>query len=575
MANAELAHQLERIADLLEIDGGDRFRVNSYRAAARALDALTEEVADIEARGELETVKGIGKGMAARIRQYLAGEKIDTLAELESRLPPGLSDLLEISGLGPKKIAALFKELQVVDMPSLKAAIESGRIEELSGFGKASVAKIAEGIAFLEQSAGRTPLGLALPLAEELAATVAEFPGVKRVEIAGSLRRGKETIGDIDILCESDQGEEVVAVFTQLPSVARVLAKGPKKASITIRTPEGRELQIDLRVVPRESFGAALQYFTGSKEHNVRLRERAVKRGWRLNEWGLFDKDEKPLAGEDEKGIYRKLGVPCVTPTLREDHGEVDPDYSADDLIALSDIKGDLHMHTVASDGRNSIEEMAAAAKALGYDYIAICDHSPSAVIANGLSPERLLTHVEAIRAAEKRVKGIRILAGAECDILPDGRLDYPNEILAQLDWVVASIHLAMGKGGKDKLSPTERTLAAIENPHIRCIGHPTGRLILKREAMELDMAKVVEAAARAGTFLEINAAWQRLDLCDRHARQALEAGVTLVINTDAHSTEGLKAMRYGILTAQRAGAKKGQVLNTLGKTEFLKKIKP
>lgn len=575
MANAELAHQLERIADLLEIDGGDRFRVNSYRAAARALDALTEEVADIEARGELETVKGIGKGMAARIRQYLAGEKIDTLAELESRLPPGLSDLLEISGLGPKKIAALFKELQVVDMPSLKAAIESGRIEELSGFGKASVAKIAEGIAFLEQSAGRTPLGLALPLAEELAAAVTEFPGVKRVEIAGSLRRGKETIGDIDILCESDQGEEVVAVFTQLPSVARVLAKGPKKASITIRTPEGRELQIDLRVVPKESFGAALQYFTGSKEHNVRLRERAVKRGWRLNEWGLFDKDEKPLAGKDEEGIYRKLGVPRVPPTLREDHGEVDPDYSADDLIALSDIKGDLHMHTVASDGRNSIEEMAAAAKALGYEYIAICDHSPSAVIANGLSPERLLTHIEAIRAAEKKAKGIRILAGAECDILPDGRLDYPDEILAQLDWVVASIHLAMGKGGKDKLSPTERTLAAIENPHIRCIGHPTGRLILKREAMELDMAKVVEAAARAGTFLEINAAWQRLDLCDRHARQALEAGVTLVINTDAHSTEGLKAMRYGILTAQRAGAKKGQVLNTLGKAGFLKKIKP
>ncbi len=568
MVNSELARVFERIADLLEIDGADGFRVNSYRRAARTLKDATEDVAILARDGRLQELPGVGKGTADRIRQFLDTGHIDVLDELEAKFPPGLPALLDIPGMGPKKVALVYSELKVTGLDDLKKAIASGTLEKLPGLGATSVKKISEGIAFLQSSGGRTPLGVALPIAEEFVERIRGLPGVKRAEFAGSLRRGAETIGDIDIVCDAPDGERIVKAFTSMEGVQRVLASGATKGSVTVVIGNKRELQIDLRVVETESYGAALQYFTGSKEHNVRLRERAVAKKWRLNEYGLFD-GERQLAGKREEDIYKKLGVPCVPPELREDRGELELD-EAPQLVTVEDIRGDLHMHTVASDGKCTIEEMAEAAKQLGYEYIAICDHSKSSTIANGLTIERMVEHMAAIRAAAKRVKGIEILVGCECDILPAGTMDYPDDILAQCDWVVASIHSAQGS---TKHGPTERTLAAIENRYVSAIGHPTGRLLNKRPAMDLDIPAIATAAAKNGTFLEINASWQRLDLKDVHTRVAREAGASLVIDTDSHHTDQLSQMRLGVLTARRGGALKSDVVNTLTAAALKKRI--
>ena len=572
MINAELARVFERIGDLLEIDAADRFRINSYRRAARTLKDTTEDLATLAVEGRLTQLPGVGKGTAQRIRQYIDTGHIDVLDELEKKLPEGLPALLEIPGMGPKKVALAHTKLGVRGIDDLKKVIESGELAKLPGLGATSVKKIAEGIAFLESSGGRTPLGIALPIAEAFAERVGKLNGVKKVEIAGSLRRGAETIGDIDILCDAGNGRKVVERFTAFEGVKRVLAAGATKGSVTVELAENRELQIDLRVVPAESFGAAWQYFTGSKEHNVRLREIAVRKKLRLNEYGLHD-GEKRIAGKREEDIYTKLGVRWVPPELREDRSEFDDDVSFDDLVTLDDVRGDLHMHTTASDGRNSIEEMAEAARALGYEYIAICDHSKSSTIASGLSIERMEQHIRDIRASDKKVTEITILVGCECDILPDGSLDYPGKILAQCDWVVASIHSAMGSGRSQKVNPTKRTLAAMENRYVSAIGHPTGRLLRRRAPMELDMKAVVKAAERTGTVLEINASWQRLDLKDVHVRQALAAGVMLAINTDAHHTDQLEQMRYGVMTARRGGAMRKSIVNCMSLATLRKRI--
>ncbi len=554
MINTELARVFERIADLLEIDGADRFRINSYRRVARTLKDATDDVAELAAAGQLTALAGVGKGTRQRIEQYLATGHIDVLDEMEKKLPEGLPELLEIPGMGPKKVALAHDRLRVADIGDLKRVIESGELAELPGLGPTSVKKIAEGIAFLESRGGRTPLGIALPLAETFAERVRDLCGVKRIEIAGSIRRGAETIGDIDILCEADDGGPIIKQFTALPGVKRVLAAGATKGSVTVDADGRHEVQIDLRVVGAESFGAALQYFTGSKEHNVRLRELAVRRKWRLSEYGLFKGDTR-LVGRREEDIYKKLDLPWIPPEQREDRGEFDDDAKLENLVTLDDIRGDLHLHTTASDGRCSIKQMAEAGRALGYEYIAICDHSQSSTIANGLSISRMKRHLRDIKAANEKIEGITILVGCECDILADGSLDYPDDLLAQCDWVVASIHSAMSSSASGKKSPTQRTLAAIENRWVSAIGHPTGRLLNRRAPMELDMGAVVEAAAGTGTMLEVNAAWQRLDLKDAHIRQARSAGVALTLNTDAHHTDQLTMMRYGILTARRGGA--------------------
>ncbi len=581
MINAEIARTFERIADLMEIDGVDRFRINAYRKAARTLDDVPDDISQIANQGKLTELSGIGKGTADRITQYIETGHIDVLDQLQKKLPKGLPDLLEIPGLGPKKIGLFYKELGVENSADLIKAIHSGELATLAGMGETSAKKIAEGIAFLEKSGGRTPLGIALPVAQQLVGKITEFAGVKHVEIAGSLRRGAETIGDIDILCVAaggkTSGKKIIESFTQMDGVKRVLASGDTKGSVTVDLDEKRELQIDLRVVEKKSFGAAMQYFTGSKEHNVRLREMAVKKKWRLNEYGLYDDDkpgDKPIAGATEESIYKKLGLSFIPPEMREDRGEFDTKIDFDELITVEDIRSDLHMHTVASDGQNTIEEMAGAAKALGYQYIAICDHSKSSTIANGLTVPRMKKHIADIRSADEKMKGITILVGCECDILPDGSMDYADDILAQCDWVVASIHSAMGAAKESKkISPTKRTIAAMENPYVCAIGHPTGRLINRRAAMEMDMPTIIEAAKRTGTFLEINASWQRLDLKDSHVRLAVEAGVPLTINTDAHSTEGLGKMFYGALTARRGGALKDHIVNTWTLGELRKRV--
>lgn len=559
MVNQEVSDLLDEIADLLDLTGADPFRVNSYRKAARSIGDLTEDIADLANRGELQKVPGVGKGTAERILQYLQTGRMAIHQELLSSVPKGLPELLNVPGLGPKKVQALHRELGITGMADLEAAISDGRIEKLPGFGKKSVERIAEGLEFLKRSAGRTPLGVALPVAEHLRDAVGGFQGVKRVEIAGSTRRGCETVGDLDLLCIADNGERVVKAFTGLPEVTGVLAGGQTKGSVLVAGPVKGEIQVDLRVVPEESFGAAFQYFTGSKQHNVRLRELAVKKGWKLNEYGLFDGDQM-IAGRDEESIYEKLGLKLVPPELREDRGEIECKGKLPPLVVLDDVRADLHVHSTASDGRSTIEEMAEAAKARGYSYLAICDHSKSSVIANGLNEERLPRHIEDIRAAGRGMKGFTLLAGIECDILANGKLDFSDDVLSKLDWVIASIHSAQQQ---DRASLTRRSIAAMENPYVCALGHPSGRLLGRREAMDLDWEQLFAAAGRTGCAIEINASWQRLDLKDVHVRQALEAGCLLVINTDAHSGDQLDQMALGVRTARRGWATADRIINT------------
>ncbi|MEP0844200.1 MAG: DNA polymerase/3'-5' exonuclease PolX [Phycisphaerae bacterium] len=567
MSNREIAAAFTQIADLLEVKGEDRFRVNAYRSAGRAVADLSEDLAVIAGRGDLAKIPGIGKTTAAKIEEYLATGRIALHQELLAEFPPGLPRLLEVRGLGPKKVAALYRELKIGSLEELRAAIADGRVAGLKGFGAKTAANILEGIAFLERAGERMPLGLAVELAGLLREAVGGFPHVRRVEIAGSLRRGRETVGDLDLLCEADagHGQSIIERFTKLPQVASVLAAGETRGSVLIDRRDGGQIQCDLRVVPRESFGAAWNYFTGSKEHNVRLRELAVKRGWSLNEYALHE-GERRIAGEDEAGLYKALGLAFIPPELRENRGEIEAGGVVPDLIEQADVRGELHSHTTASDGHLSIEQMVEAARARGYSYLAITDHSRSSVIANGLSVERLLRHAAEIRRINAGLKNFTLLAGVECDILPDGSLDYPDEVLAQLDWVVASVHSSQRL---DRAAQTRRTLAALSNRYVCVLGHPSGRLIGKRDAMDLDWDAVFKTAAKTGTALEINANWLRLDLKDVHVRQALQAGCRLSINTDAHSAEDLDQMVFGVQTARRGWATRSRVLNTLTADEL------
>ncbi|MBN2560328.1 MAG: DNA polymerase/3'-5' exonuclease PolX [Phycisphaerae bacterium] len=560
MVNKELARLFNEIADLMEIKGADAFRINSYRRAARVFKDTNADLADLAQHGTLTSLSGVGKGTAQRVAQYLAEGKIDVHQELLQTIPPGLPALLTIPGLGPKKIALMWREAGVESLDGLEAAIEAGKLEDLPGMGAKTVEKIRQGMAFLAKSSGRTPIGLALPVARTLAEAVEAMPDVEAVSLAGSLRRGRETVGDVDILCGSPAGKKVVKAFTARPEVRQVLADGDTKGSVLVDLPNGNPLQVDLRVVAGESYGAALQYFTGSKEHNVRLRELAIKKGLKLNEYGLF-KGDRHVAGRTEKEVYERLGLPLIPPELREDRGEIEAGSKLPKLVELSDIRGDLHLHSPASDGHDSIEDLAETAKKLGYDYIAITDHSKSQTIANGLSIEAMLEHIESIRKANMSITGIAILASTEVDILSDGSLDYPDELLAECDIVIASIHSGLGQ---PRAKATARTIKAMESPHVHVIGHPTGRLLGKREAMDIDIAAIVQAAVETGTALEINASWQRLDLCDIHIHLAVEAGATLAISTDAHNnTQMSEMMPYGVSVARRGWATRKHILNS------------
>lgn len=569
--NAQLAAIFQRMADVMEIQGANRFKVIAFQKAARVLDDLTSDVATLP-RDQLKSIEGIGKGTADRIGEFLDTGQIADHDEMVAAIPAGLFKLLDIPGMGAKTVALLWHEGGVTDLASLQAGIDSGELEKLKGLGKKKLENIAKNIAFAESAAQRTRLGEAMPIAEHIVVALREVKGVKKIDYAGSLRRGRETIGDIDILvgAAKKDAEKIAEAFVSLDLVDDVIIQGPTKSSI--RTANG--LQVDLRVVEPAAYGAALMYFTGSKEHNVKLRERAQQRGMTLNEYRLEDKDNgRAVASKTEQDVYAALDLKWIAPEMREDRGEIALAEKDDlpKLIELADIKAELHAHTTASDGRWSIRELAQAAAERGFHTVAITDHSKGQVQANGLDDARLEKHIEAVREAAAEMKDtIAILAGSEVDILVDGRMDYPDSLLKELDVVVASPHASLAQ---DPDKATKRLLRAIENPYVTIMGHPTGRLVLRREGLHPDMDALIAAAAERGIAMEINANHYRLDLRDTHARAAIEAGVKLAINTDAHGPADLDELRYGVLTARRAGATKNNVVNCMNKTALKKWI--
>ena len=558
MKNREIADMFERIADMLELLGENAFRVNSYRKASRVIGDLTDDVADLAEAGRLQKLPGIGASTAKKIDEYLATGSMQRCEELAAQVPAGVVEMMHVPGLGPKTAGLVYKEAGVDSIARLQEAIAAGKLADLPGLGAKKLENIEKGIRTYLAGQERVLLGRALPIAEEIAEAMRKVEGVQDVLPAGSLRRRRETIGDIDILVASTRGKAVVEAFVALPAVTDVLAAGDTKGSVRV---EGG-LQVDCRVVPPESLGAAAQYFTGSQAHNVRLREIAIGRKLKLNEYGVFRGEER-IAGETEEEVYEALGLPWVPPELREDRGEVEAAQKGElpTLIEPGDIRGDLHVHSTWSDGGGTIEQMAEACRALGYRYMCVTDHSQSLKIAGGLTPDRLREQRKDIEAANKKLKGFRVLAGLEVDILGDGALDTPDEVLAELDFVIASIHQGMGQSEEQI---TRRIVAAMRNPHVHAIAHPTGRLIGQRDPYAVDFDEIVRVAAETGTALEINAHYERLDLNDVHARAARDAGVRLVINTDAHGPDHLAMMRFGVATARRGWVRPDDVLNTL-----------
>lgn len=567
MKNREIADIFDRMADLMEILGDDHFRINSYRKMARALSDLAEPVENLARDGKLQDLPGIGKSAAEKIQQYLSAGRIDKYEELLAKVPPKLPELLGVPGLGPKTTAKLWKQAGITSVEELRKAIETGdgRLINVEGLGPTKIRNIWQSLNFLTSIGGRIRLGEADALAGPMLAHLAQAKGVQQALAAGSLRRGKETIGDIDILCQAPQSaaEAIIKHFTDSPGVQKVLAGGKTRGSVVL----AGAVQADLRVVPAECFGAALSYFTGSKEHNVRLREIAITKGLKFNEYGLFKGDER-VAGRNEREIYAALGMQYVPPELRENRGEIEAARSGKlpDLLEAADIRGDMHIHTTASDGLNSIEEMIQACQDRGYQYMAICEHSKSQVQAGGLDEKRLAEHVQAIRKAAKKFPKMLVLAGVEVDIFKDGHLDFMADVLAELDFVVASCHSALAMPADEA---TARLVKAIETPHVRCIGHPTGRMINSRPGFEIDIDKVASAAAANNVALEVNAHWMRLDLRDIHVRAAVNRGAKIIISTDSHSIDDLDNMKYGVLTARRGWATPADVINSWPKKKL------
>lgn len=564
MKNREIAAVFNDIADMLEVKGESPFRITAYRRAARALEGLTDDIADVAARDELEEIPGIGKGTAEKIQEFLRTGTIKYYEEIRASLPPGITTLMAVPEVGPKTAMLLYERLGVKTIDDLEQAAKSGKIRTLPRMGEKTEENILKGIALLRRTKERLPIGQVLPHAQELVAALRALKDVKQISVAGSLRRMKETIGDIDILVTSANPEPVMDVFTAFPRVKQLLARGPTRSSVVLDV----GLQADVRVVEPESFGAALQYFTGSKDHNVKLRERAVKKGLKINEYGVFTvPGDRRVAGRTEEEVYASVGFPWIPPEIREDQGEIELAERRElpKLVERADIRGDLQMHTRWSDGADSLEEMARAAKALGYEYIAITDHSQSLKFVGGVTVDELREHAKIAKKVSDQI-GITVLMGSECDILPDGRLDYPDEVLRTLDVVVCSVHTRLRMEEEEM---TTRIVKALENPHVDILGHPTGRLLGQREAYPVDIERIIEAARRTGVALEINASPQRLDLNEVQAKMAKERGAKLVVSTDAHNRYQLQYMDFGIGLARRAWLGSHDLVNALPHGQF------
>ena len=576
MHNSEIAQLFEELADLLELQGANPFRLRAYRNAARTLGSLPEPISELALEGTkaLQKIPGIGKDLSEKLMAVVETGELPQLEELREQIPTGVVMMLRIPGIGPKKVATIFNELDVTTLDQLREAAEQGQIAKLKGFGAKTATTILEGLDQVEQSAQRVYHADARSVVEEIVKALSSLESVTQVSVAGSFRRCCETIGDLDVLATATDSVQAMDTLAEHPLVEKVLARGETKQRVRLSPVfDGvKKLELDLRVVPDESYGAAMQYFTGSKEHNIVVRKRAQDQGLKVNEYGVY-RGEEYVAGRTEEDVYEALGMPFIAPELREDRREFELASAGalPELVTVDDIQGDLHMHTTATDGRASILEMAEAAKARGLKYIAITDHSKRVTMANGLDSGRLRAHWKNIEKARAGISGIEILCGIECDILEDATMDLPDDVLAEADWVVAVLHYGL-KQPRDQIN--KRLLNAIRNPHVSVIGHPSGRVIGKRPGAEISFTEVFQAAADHGCMMEINAHRSRLDLDDVHAAAAKDFGIPIVVSTDAHTVHGFAELQNGINQARRAGLSAQDVANTRPLSEFRKLIR-
>lgn len=568
MSNAKVAQILYEIADLLEIKGVG-FKPQAYRRAARNIEELDRDVEEYFREGKLREIPGVGEAIAEKVSEIIRTGELGYLKELREEFPAGLLQLMEVQEIGPKTVMRVYRDLKVTDLHGLKKAAEEHRIRRMKGFGKKSEENILKGIRVLEQRSKRMLLGYAYFYAKGIVDYMVKTGGYRLISVAGSLRRMKETIGDIDILVGSDEPMRVMNVFVSNPEVDEVIAKGETRSSVRLR--DG--VQVDIRVVPTDSYGAALQYFTGSKEHNIALRSLAIDRGLKINEYGVFRKStEERIAGRTEEEVYATLGLEVMPPEIRENRGEIKAamERSLPRLIEIGDIRGDFHVHSKFSDGEATVEEIAAEALRRGYEYIGITDHSESLKVAGGVSAEDLPRNIDEIRAISDKIKGVRVLMGAEVEIRSDGSLDYPDSVLKDLDFVVGGVHSGFKMSEREM---TNRVLTAMSNDHLTILAHPTGRVIGQREPYDIDLDKIMEAAREKGVFLEINALPERLDLNDLNCRKAKERGVGLCMGTDAHGLAQLGYMIFGVATGRRGWLERKDVLNMMSASELAKTL--
>ena len=568
MKNEDIAGVFAQLADLLEIQEANPFRVRAYRNGARKIQSTAESLsALLEAGGDLTQFEGIGKDLAKQIAEVITTGQHEQLAELKQQVPPGVVDMLRIPGVGPKKVAIFFNQLNLETMEDLKQAATEGRLSELKGFGKKTEESILKNIDRAVEAGKRVSIAIATEAANSVVEALLAEDHVSQASVAGSCRRRKETCGDLDVLATTEDAVAAMNCLEGHPLTEEVLLRGDTKMRVRLKS----GVEMDLRVVPDESYGAAMQYFTGSKEHNVVVRQRAKDLGLKVNEYGVF-KDEELVAGATEEEVYEAVGLPWVPPELRENRFEFayadSDDHAMPELVTVQDIQGDLHMHTTATDGAGTILEMAQAAKDRGLKYIAITDHSKRVSMANGLDADRLRAHWDEIREAREKLSGIEILCGIECDILEDASMDLDDDVLSEADWVLGVLHYGLQQPRKKIM---ERLINAIKNPHVDIIGHPTGRIVGQREGADVDLKELLQAASDHGKMLEINAHYKRLDLSDVHAAAAKQMGIPIVISTDAHTLNGFDVLPYGVDVARRAGLTKDDVANTKPWAEFKK----